>query len=146
MPQAGPAGFNRGVKLRLFPRRRPLPLGPRGERYAARLLRRKGHRVLFAGKRNRFGEFDLVTVDERTPERRLVFVEVKTRRNERAGAPAEAVTREKQRRLLRAAAALLRTHELEDHPVRFDVVGLVWPLDAPRPTKVTHLEAAFGAR
>lgn len=124
---------------------RPRPLGERGERHAARLLRRKGHRLLFAGKRNRFGEFDLVTIDERTAERRLVFVEVKTRRNERAGAPAEAVTPEKQRRLTRAAAAFLKTHDLTDHPMRFDVVGIVWPVDARRPVKVTHLEGAFGA-
>lgn len=124
-------------------RTRPRPLGERGERFAARLLRRKGHRLLFAGERNRFGELDLVTIDERTPERRLVFVEVKTRRNERAGAPAEAVTPEKQRRVTRAAQSFLRTHDLEDHPVRFDVVGIVWPIESRRPTKVTHLEGAF---
>ncbi|MEQ8848463.1 YraN family protein [Botrimarina sp.] len=129
--------------VRLPLRYRPQPLGKRGERYAARLLRRKGHRVLFLGKRNRFGEFDLITIDERTAERRLVFVEVKTRRNERAGSPAEAVTPEKQRRLSRAAAAFLRTHDLEDHPVRFDVVAIVWPINRRRPSKVVHIEAAF---
>lgn len=123
--------------------RRPRPLGQRGERYAARLLRRKGHRILLRGKRNRFGELDLVTIDERTPERRLVFVEVKTRRNERAGSPAEAVTAEKQRRLCRAASAFLKTHDLEDHPMRYDIVGIVWPIDARRPVKVQHIEAAF---
>lgn len=119
------------------------PLGERGERYAAKMLRKKGHRVLFAGERNRFGEFDLITIDERTPDRRLVFVEVKTRRNERAGSPAEAVTAEKQRRLTRAAASFLKTHDLADHPLRFDVMAIVWPIDARRPTKVVHLEAAF---
>ena len=122
---------------------RPLPLGKRGERYAARLLRRKGHRVLLAGERNRFGEFDLVTIDERTPERRLVFVEVKTRRNEHAGSPAEAVTQEKQRRLTRTAWSFLREHDLVDHPMRFDVVAIVWPVEAKRPLKVVHIEGAF---
>ena len=122
---------------------RPLPLGLRGERYAARLMRRKGHRVLLAGERNRFGEFDLVTIDERTPERRLVFVEVKTRRNEHAGSPAEAVTKEKQHRLTRAAWSFLREHDLTDHALRFDVVGIVWPVEAKRPVKVVHIEGAF---
>lgn len=126
-----------------LPRRRPAPLGERGERYAARLLRRKGHRVLFRGEQNRFGELDLVTIDERTPERRLVFVEVKTRRNERAGSPAEAVNAEKQRRLTRAATSFLKTHDLEDHPIRYDIVGIVWPIEARRPLKVQHIEAAF---
>ena len=118
----------------------------RGERYAARLLRRKGHRVLLAGERNRFGEFDLVTIDERTPERRLVFVEVKTRRNEHAGSPAEAVTPEKQRRLTRTAWAFLREHDLVDHPLRFDVVAIVWPVNSKWPTRVMHYIAAFDAQ
>lgn len=125
--------------------RRSQPLGERGERYTAKFLRRHGHRLLFAGKRNRFGEFDLITIDERTPERRLVFVEVKTRRNERAGSPVEAVTREKQRRLTRAAYAFLRKHDLEDHPIRFDIVGIVWSPEARKPEKVEHLVAAFEA-
>lgn len=129
--------------LRLLFSRRPLPLGLRGERHAARLLRRKGHRVLFAGKRTRQGEFDLVTVDERTPERRLVIVEVKSRRGEWAGSPAEAVNEEKRRRLRRAATAFLKAHDLLGHPMRFDVVAIVWPVGARRPAKVTHYEGAF---
>lgn len=124
---------------------RPRPLGERGERYAARLLRRKGHRLLFTGRRNRFGELDLIMVDERSPRRALVFVEVKTRRDTRAGSPAEAVTPEKQRRLTRAALAFAKTHDLLDHPARFDVVAIVWPRGARRPASAQHLENAFEA-
>ncbi len=121
----------------------PRPLGDRGERYAARILRRKGHRILFRGKRNRFGELDIITIDERSDGRMIVFVEVKARKNERAGSPAEAVTDEKQRRLSRSALAFLKTHELLEHPARFDVVSIVWPMDAKKPTIVKHYENAF---
>ena len=124
---------------------RPSSLGERGERLAARVLRRKGHRVLFSGRRNRYGELDLITVDERSDGRTLVFVEVKTRRDTRAGSPAEAVTREQQRRLTRAASAFLKTHDLLDHPARFDVVAIVWPRAERRPTSVEHFENAFEA-
>ncbi|MEO1498179.1 MAG: YraN family protein [Planctomycetota bacterium] len=123
----------------------PLPIGERGERYAARMLRRKRHRVLIAGGRNRYGEIDIVSIDERTPERRLVFTEVKTRRTLFAGSPAEAVTPEKQRRLIRTAQAFLRANDLEDHPLRFDVVAIHWPKGARRPASAEHYEAAFAA-
>lgn len=119
------------------------PLGERGERYAARYLRRKGHRILFRGKRNRFGELDIITVDERSSDRTIVFVEVKARKNERAGSPAEAVTAEKQRRLSRSAMAFLKTHELLEHSARFDVVSIVWPVGAKKPLTVHHFENAF---
>lgn len=119
------------------------PLGERGERYAARLLRRKGHRVLFAGERNRFGELDLITIDERSTNRTVVFVEVKTRSSLQAGSPAEAVTLEKQGRLTRAALSFLKTHDLMEHPARFDVVAIHWPKEARHPTSVEHIENAF---
>ena len=124
---------------------RPLSLGERGEKYAARLLRSKGHRVLFAGRRNRYGELDLITIDERADGRPIVIVEVKTRRDTRGGAPSEAVTLEKQRRLTRAATDFLRTNDLLDHPARFDVVSIVWPPDARRPESTVHVENAFEA-
>ena len=51
-------------------------LGERGERAAARYLRRHGLRVLYRGYRTRWGEIDLIAREADT----LVFVEVKARR------------------------------------------------------------------
>ncbi len=121
----------------------PLPLGLRGERYAAKVLRRKGFRILLRGKRNRFGELDIIAVDERDDRRTLVFVEVKTRHNTRGGSPAEAVTPVKQRRLSRSAMAFLKTHDMLDHPARFDVVSIIWPRESKKPSEVKHIENAF---
>ena len=121
----------------------PVPLGERGERHAARVLRRKGFRILFAGRRNRFGEIDVIAIDERAKNRPLVFVEVKTRRDTRGGAPSEAVTAEKQRRLSRSATEFLRANDLLEHPARFDVISIVWPAEAKHPRSVEHLENAF---
>ncbi len=92
--------------LRWFSPRRSL--GDRGERAAARFLKRQGYKIVARGYSNAYGELDVVAVDGRT----VVFVEVKTRVSTAGGHPAEAVTAEKQRRLRRAALGFLRHHGL----------------------------------
>jgi putative endonuclease len=112
-------------------------LGDRGERAAARFLRRQGLRVLLRSYRTRSGEIDLVARDGDT----LVFVEVKARRQ---GVPAEAVTPEKQRRITLAALHFLRKHRLLEQRCRFDVVAIVWPDDRRKP-QIDHIRNAFEA-
>jgi putative endonuclease len=113
-------------------------LGDRGERHAARHLRRQGFRILVRGYRTAHGEIDLVARDGDT----LVFVEVKSRRQ---GQPAEAVTAEKQRRLTLAGLRFLAEHRLlHDQRVRFDVVAVVWP-DGRTAPAVEHFRDAFPA-
>jgi putative endonuclease len=110
-------------------------LGQRGEREAARWLRRQGFRILVRGYRTPRGEIDLIAREGDT----VVFIEVKTRRE---GEPAEAVTPEKQRRISMAARHFLKRHRLLDERSRFDVVALVWPAASPAPT-VEHIRNAF---
>src|SRR5262245_12014694 len=113
-------------------------LGDRGERHAARYLRQQRFRILMRGYRTPHGEIDLVARDGDV----LVFVEVKSRRQ---GEPAEAVTPEKQRRLTLAGLRFLTEHGLlENQPVRFDVVAIVWPDDRGTPS-VEHFRNAFEA-
>ncbi|MDG3005292.1 YraN family protein [Paludisphaera mucosa] len=113
-------------------------LGDRGERAAARLLRREGLRVLRRGYRTAHGEIDLIARDGDV----LVFVEVKARRR---GVPAEAVTVEKQRRLTLAALHFLKRHGLLECRSRFDVVSVLWPDDDGEPT-LEHYRDAFEAQ
>lgn len=112
-------------------------LGDRGERAAARYLRRKGLRIIVRGYRTRFGEIDLIARDGET----LVFVEVKSRRR---GVPAEAVTPEKQRRITLAALHFLRKHRLLEVRSRFDIVAIVWPDGRDEP-EIEHIANAFEA-
>lgn len=129
-----------GKLLRSFSPR-PRPLGRRGEDAAARLLRRKGYVIVAGGRRSRYGEIDLIAVQDR---RTVVFVEVKTRRSLRAGHPAEAVDESKQRRIADAALAYLKSHGLLEYPSRFDVVAILWPdLSARRPARIQHYQNAF---
>jgi putative endonuclease len=112
-------------------------LGDRGEREAARYLRRRGQRIITRGYHTPWGEIDLVARDGDV----LVFIEVKTRRR---GDPAEAVTPEKQRRLTLAGLHFLRRHRLLEQRSRFDVVAIVWA-DARRPPQIEHFKGAFEA-
>lgn len=94
-------------------------LGIRGERRAARYLRRRGYRILARNFRAAGAEIDLVALDGET----LVFVEVKTRRSEAAGSPLAAVDARKQARL-RRAAEVYAARAGTQRPVRFDVVAI----------------------
>jgi putative endonuclease len=120
------------------PALKPKTLGERGEAAAARFLKRLGYTIIARGSHIRRGEIDLIAVDGRT----LVFVEVKTRISHDAGHPAEAVDREKQRRLTRLAIDYLKRHGLLDSRARFDVVAITWPSGRRRPI-IDHFKNAF---
>jgi putative endonuclease len=124
-------------------RRQRLRLGHRGELAAAKYLKKLGFRILLIGHRQKFSEIDLVAIDERDPRRTIVFVEVKTRRSSSHGEPETAVDADKERRMTKAALTFLKTHNLLEHPARFDVVSIVWPIDAPAPITITHFQNAL---
>lgn len=96
--------------------------GGAAEKLAGMFLEQNGVRILERNFRSgRRGEIDLVGLDGRT----LVFFEVKFRKNEKSGAPEEAVTPAKQRTICRTADYYRCRYQIpEDQPVRFDVVAL----------------------
>jgi putative endonuclease len=71
-----------------------------------------------------------------------VFVEVKARRSDTFGTPAEAVLGRKQRALAQLAAGFLVRRGLGDRACRFDVVE-VWLDPAGRSVRVVILRDAF---
>lgn len=115
-------------------------LGDRGERAAARFLRRQGYRILARSYRCQFGEVDLIAKDGR----QIVFVEVKTRSSTQCGQPFEAVDRNKQKKLTRLALFWLKAHRRLHEGARFDVVSLIWQADATEP-EIVHFRNAFEA-
>jgi putative endonuclease len=95
--------------------------GARAERRVRFHYRLRGYRVLDANVRAGGNELDLVV----RRGRRLVFCEVKMRRGTRFGDPWEAVGREKERRLRRAAEVFLaRNRSLVDLEVAFEVAAV----------------------
>jgi len=97
-----------------------ISLGARGEKIAARHLKRNGYRIVSRNFRAAGAEVDLVAMDGET----LVFIEVKTRLGVSAGDPREAVDRRKQAHIRRAAAIFADRNRAQSRPIRFDVVAI----------------------
>jgi putative endonuclease len=116
-----------------------LKTGRWGEKQAEKFLKRSGFKIL--GRRVRAGkhdEMDLVVRQDDT----MVFVEVKTRKNETFGRPASAVNREKRRKLSRAAVAFLKKRKLRPPYIRFDIVEVIGSPGNVAP-EIRHIENAF---
>jgi putative endonuclease len=94
--------------------------GKKGEELAAAYLAEAGYRIIERNYRCLFGEIDIVAEEGGA----LVFVEVKSRRNEAFGSPQTAVGLEKQRKLSRIALHYLQEKHLGNRPARFDVVAV----------------------
>lgn len=115
-----------------------LRLGSRGEKLAARFLRRHGFKILYRHFRGRQGgEIDLVCRERDT----LVFVEVKTRTREDYGRPLEAVHSSQQRRISLGALAWLRLLGNPEILFRFDVVEVTMAED--REPRIELVRNAF---
>jgi putative endonuclease len=97
------------------------PLGPLGEEIAARFLEMRGARILERGYRHQGREIDIIAWDGH----RVLFVEVKSRRGDRRGVPATAVTRTKRQHIRSAARGYIAERGAMGAPVRFDVIEVV---------------------
>lgn len=92
-------------------------LGDFGEAIARRYLEKQGFKILEKNYRTKFGEIDLIC----TADKKLIFVEVKTRKSDAYGRPAEAVTDTKIKHMKLAAEKYYSRHQ-SDAEVRFDVI------------------------
>ncbi|HET6482587.1 MAG TPA: YraN family protein [Actinoplanes sp.] len=112
-------------------------VGAYGERVAAQHLQEQGLVILDRNWRCADGEVDLVLRDGDD----IVFCEVKTRRGDRFGPPAAAVTYRKVRKLRQLALRWLAETAVRPREIRFDVVEvLAQPQGA---SQITHIRSAF---
>ena len=112
-------------------------VGASGEEAVAEWYRARGYELVARNWRCRDGELDLVVRRDST----LAFCEVKTRSSTRFGAPVEAVTGTKQRRLRVLAARWLAEHDARRRTLRFDVASVTRAPDGELVVEV--LEGAF---
>ncbi|MGH2349059.1 MAG: YraN family protein [bacterium] len=113
-------------------------LGSAGEDAAHRLLRRHGYRIIEQNFRCPIGEIDLIAEEAGA----VVFIEVKARAAHEFGAPFEAISPPKQRRLARLATWYLARRRWLDRPCRFDAVAVMVDLDG-RVESIELLRDAF---
>jgi putative endonuclease len=109
--------------------------GRQGEEVAAEYLTAKGYTILDKNWRAGQLEIDLVALDGEE----LVFVEVKSRTAPALVAPSMAVTRKKQRALIRAANVYV-SWKGRNNECRFDIISV---LIEPLGEHIEHMENAF---
>lgn len=91
------------------------------EEAAVVYIERAGVRILERNFRCSQGEIDIIGSHQGC----LVFLEVKYRKDDKFGSPAEAVDFRKQNKICRCADFYLYQHRISpDRPVRFDVVAV----------------------
>lgn len=110
--------------------------GKFGERIGEDYLKKQGYQILERNVRSPFGEIDLVAFHQST----LVFVEIKTRRDQTFGYPEEAVGEHKKTQLVRLASWYLARHPKLRSAVRFDVLAI--QMEGARPV-IRLIEDAF---
>lgn len=110
-------------------------LGRAGEDRAAQHLRSLGYAVVARNWRVPVGELDIVALTDRE----VVVVEVKTRRDDRFGHPAEAVDARKRRRLWQLACAWRSANPAlaRDRCIRLDVIAVTGAV--PASARLEHL-------
>jgi len=96
-------------------------LGTWGEDYACEFLQSKGYRIIERNFHIRGGEIDIVAQDGDN----MVIVEVKTRSGDNFGTPLDAVTKNKQRLLMRAIREYRHVRDNYGRYVRCDVIGIL---------------------
>ncbi len=109
-------------------------IGFSAESKAVGYLEKKGYRILERNYTTPLGEIDIIARDRKD----IVFCEVKYRKG--ADPPSlEVITREKQRKIIKAAYAYIKTHEKKWPSCitfRFDAIGI-------SDETLIHIEGAF---
>lgn len=95
-------------------------LGKLGEIFAVKLLKANNYKIIDRNFRTKFGEIDVVAIDNDT----LCFVEVKTRWGRKYGSPEEAVTFRKIARIKKAASLYIKKYTNLPKKYRIDVVAI----------------------
>ena len=121
-------------------------IGNFGERQAAKLLRKKGYKILEQNFTANNAEIDIIARRDGI----TAFVEVKTRTVNSDmysdyGTPASAVTISKQKRLITAARSYLSKNKkyFKKQP-RMDIIEVYLSNETGKPLKINHFEDAFG--
>lgn len=89
-----------------------------GENAAVNFLQKKGFKIIDRNTRKRYGEIDIVAIDNTS----LVFVEVKTRRGQKFGLPEESINYRKMKSLLKSINYYKLIHPSLPDEMRIDVV------------------------
>ena len=117
--------------------------GDFGENAVCEYLENRGYKIIARNFRKPFGEIDIIALHNGE----VAFVEVKSRKFESLTDGADAVNRDKRRKIVRTARAFLSENgEFRNMNARFDVASVVLTTEVvPRVLELEYFEDAFEA-
>lgn len=113
-------------------------IGDKGEDYAVLYLKKHGYKILERNYHKTCGEIDIIARNKEY----LVFVEVKTRKQNPFAEPSYAVNFSKQQHLRNTAEIYIDENSL-DEPCRFDVCEVFVNSDNLKLVNINYIEDAF---
>lgn len=95
-------------------------IGALGEEAAVKALKKNGYRIITRNYRSKMGEIDIIAMDGEY----TCFVEVRLRKSNAYGSPADTIDERKRRRIINTAKLYAVSKGIYDTPMRFDVVAI----------------------
>lgn len=95
-------------------------IGKSGEEMATQYLIKEKYKILERNFKSKQGEIDIIALDKKE----IVFIEVKSRTSKAYGNPNDAVDTKKKKHIYNTAQYYTYIHNLEDEPIRFDVIEI----------------------
>ena len=115
------------------------PIGIKGEEEAAKMLEKKGYKVIEHNWHLGHWEIDLIAENKQE----IVFVEVKARTTMYGDIrPEEYVDENKKKRMILSGNAYIK-HRKSDKSLRFDIIGILVDPATMEVTYRAHMENAF---
>ena len=93
-------------------------IGNIGEEAAVQALKKRGYKIIERNYRTKMGEIDIIAKDGEY----TVFVEVRLRKSNAFGSPADTIDERKQQKIIKAAQMYAVKNDIYDTPMRFDAV------------------------
>ena len=116
-------------------------IGNIGEEAAVQALKKRGYKIIARNYRTKMGEIDIVAKDGEY----TVFVEVRLRKRNAFGSPADTIDRRKQQKIIKTAQMYAVKNDIYDTPMRFDAVLINADTDGEKlvNTKIEIIKDAF---
>ena len=109
-------------------------IGRIGEKIAKKHLRSKGYKVLEENYKTKFGEIDLIVLKNK----KITFVEVKTRRLRPIESPYLSVDWQKQERIRKLALYYIKRKQQDNINLGLDIISIILN-EKNRPIEIKHL-------
>lgn len=131
----------RKAYLRIF--KRPfnmhnMKVGFWGERQACKYLKKQGYYITKRNFWSYYGEIDIIA----ETKHKLIFIEVKTRKENPLFRPAAAVNKHKRENIFKTATVYLKRRNPKRKIIRFDIIEVYYK-DKKKLVSINHIKNAF---